>query len=65
MSANEIAAAVIAERQRCYDLAIEAPFRARSRAGVKEICFDITQRIRDGEAPLLLKPVEAPKEIAA
>jgi len=54
--AEAIKAAVLAERQRCYDIVLEAPYLMKGRMAMacKELAFDITSRIRSGEAPTLL-----------
>jgi ApbE superfamily uncharacterized protein (UPF0280 family) len=52
-----IKAAVLAERQRCYDIVLEAPYLMKGRMAMacKELAFDITSRIRSGEAPTILQ----------
>lgn len=50
-TAEMIHAAVMAERQRCYDIVLESPFLVQGRATGKAVAFDCMARIRSGESP--------------
>lgn len=50
----EIEAAVMAERQRCYDIVLESPYVIKGRPSGKAVAFECMARIRSGEQPKVL-----------
>jgi len=50
-TAEMIQAAVMAERQRCYDIVLESPYVVKGKATGKAVAFDCLARIRSGESP--------------